>query len=543
MKENYQLINYIHSQRWCGFKQAIAEGKVIDVNLDSVPFDNGQKFFTLGEATLENGEKKVFFMPLAIGHLDGVESVNINGEEMFDATRAPDYWNKLTDFFKENKNKVTFSNGAFVKYFPIGEQDVVKNNFNATSKPLNVEQSNTTIKVGDSEIAFKQDRMIESDFGVSTEVEMNAKLMEGKCSAMPKTYGAFIMKEPDGKVATIGIVQEFVPNRGDLWEFANHYLVAALKEAETRKLNVIDPNEHRAFIEMMKRLGNKTTEMSECLSKPNGNPDFEPEAIDATYLYGYRKNLDVLLYQTKETIQNNIENLSGETKSQTENLLRNWDNLTQSFVNKNISLLESGQEKSKIVRVHGDFHLGQVLVTKDGDLKFLDFAGEPGLPLTERKKKHPETRDVAGMYRSISGYLGPVVAETFAATGETVKRANGSDKNVTDPTKEAWANRAIASIIEHSTAAFMNGKSEQQPMMALEILRKNLYEVGYEVGNRPDLAHIPVKGLVGLLNGKSNERAQQMIKTDHKHYAAAIKNNNDNNNMAYYSYAKTGNDL
>lgn len=530
MKVNNELINYIRSQRWCGFKSDIIEGKIIDINLDSIPFDNGQKLFTLGEAILDDGSKKTFFMPMAKGRMDGVDGVIIDDQEMFDAMSAPDYWKKLTDFFKENRNKVVFNSGAVVKYFPIGEQDIVKSNFNSASQPLNVDQSNTTIKVGNSEIAFKQDRMIESDFGVSTEVEMNAKLTEGQCSAMPKTYGAFIMQEPDGKVATLGIVQEFVPNRGDLWGFANRYLVGALKEAEQRGMEAIAPDEHKQFIAMMENLGQKTIEMSECLAKPNGNPDFEPEAVDATYLHSYRKNLEVLISRTQKTIEENIENLDGEARVQTEKLLANWDHSTKSFVNKNVSLLENGQEKSNIVRVHGDFHLGQVLVTQNGDLKFLDFAGEPGLPLTERKKKHPETRDVAGMYRSISGYLGPVVAETFAATGETVKRANGSDKNVTDPAKEAWARKAIALMIERSTAAFMSGRSEQQPMMALEVLRKNLYEVGYEVGNRPDMAHIPVSGLISLLGGNGNEMAQQKTKSEGKLYAAA------NNNTAYQAY-------
>ena len=115
------------------------------------------------------------------------------------------------------------------------------------------------------------------------------------------------------------------------------------------------------------------------------------------------------------------------------------------------------------------------------------------------------------MYRSISGYLGPVVAETFAATGEIVKRANGTDKNVTNPEKEAWANRAVAPMIEVATRSFLDGRSEAEPMLALEILRKNLYEVGYEVSNRPDMAHIPVKGLVSLLNS-GEELAQKRTK-------------------------------
>lgn len=516
MKVNNELINYISQQRWCGFKQDIADDRVVDINLDSIPFDDGKKNFTLGEATLDDGTKKMFFMPMAKGHSEEHQTVMIDGVEMYDALKTSDYWEKLMEFFQENHNHVTFNNGNVVKYRPIGPQEIVEENLHSSSKALHVEQSNTTMRVGDSAIAFKQDRMIESDFGISTEVEMNHKLMEAECMAAPKTYGAFLMKEPNGKIATLGIVQEFIPNQGDLWEYANNYLVEALRDAHKRGLTAVDPEEHNGFMALMENLGQKNENMFKALTRPNGNPDFEPEPVDEAYLRGYRKQLEVLLFQTKRTIEQNINNLEGEARKQTEGLLQNWDELTGSFVARNIRLLESGAEESHIVRVHGDFHLGQVLVTKDNDLKFLDFAGEPGLPVKERKRKYPETRDTAGMYRSISGYLGPVVAETFAATGLTVKRANGSDKNITDPRKEAWANKAIAPIIEASTKAFMRDKNEQQPMMALEILRKNLYEVGYEVGNRPDMAHIPVKGLVNLLgNGSAN--IKQKVLGDFNH--------------------------
>ncbi len=498
MKGNNELINYIHTQRWCGFKQEIADGRVTDVDLDAIPFDNGNKFFTLGTAKFDDGTEKKFFMPLAKGHMDGVESVTINGQEYFDAMKTPDYWKSLMNFFKENHNAVTFNNGAVVKYHTIGEKEIVQDNLASSSKPLNVEQSNTTIRVGD-DIAFKQDRMIESDYGVSVEVEMNAKLMETGCSAMPKTYGAFIMEEPNGEIATLGIVQEFVPNRGDLWSYANNYLVNALNEAQANGQDKIDVNDHKDFIEMMRDLGRKTAEMSECLARSNGNPDFEPIPVDEAYLYKYEKSLSVLLFQTEKTIEQNLQNLDGATKKQAEDLLQNWDNLTHNFVQAQVKKINNGEAQSNIVRVHGDFHLGQVLVTKNNDLKFLDFAGEPGLSVKERKVKYPETRDFAGMYRSISGYLGPVVAETFAATGEIVKRANGTEKKVTNPEQEAWANQAVVPMIEAATQAFLNGRSEREPMLALEILRKNLYEVKYEVGNRPDMAHIPVKGLVGLL--------------------------------------------
>lgn len=156
MKVNSELINYISQQRWCSFKKDITDNRVIDLKLDSIPFDGGEKFFTLGKAMLDDGSEKTFFMPMAIDHDGAHQTVEINGVKMFDALKAPDYWEKLMAFFKENHNKVSFSNGSVVQYRPIGRQNVVAENFTAESKPLNVEQSNTTIRVGNDAIADRK---------------------------------------------------------------------------------------------------------------------------------------------------------------------------------------------------------------------------------------------------------------------------------------------------------------------------------------------------------------------------------------------------
>ena len=483
MNNKKNLLNYINSQRWCGFKQDIAQGNVVEVKLDSIPFDDNKKLFILGTAELTDGTQKKFFMPMAKGELDGVNGVEINGQKMYDATKAPDYWKSMMAFFNENNNSVKFESGAVVSYQTIADEELVSDNLNVRSRALNVEQSNTTIKVGDG-IAFKQDRMIETDTNLSTEVEVNMKLMDAECHCIPQTYGTFIMTEPDGKMAALGVVQEFVPNQGDLWEYANTYLGEALNNSYAGSKEVINPKKHQDFVQLMYRLGEVTTDLSACMSKDNGNPDFKPEVIDDTYLHIYEKNMQVLLYKTKKTIEQNVENLSGDTKVKTQNLLANWDSLTTDFVKNNIKKIQNNPAPRSIVRVHGDYHLGQVLVTKDNDLKVIDFDGEPSLPIAERRMKYPETRDIAGMYRSINGYLGAVVAENFAAGDED---------------KKVWANKALSPIINASVKSFLNGRDEHDPLLSLEILRKNLYEVTYEVSNRPEMAYVPIKGLSALL--------------------------------------------
>ena len=122
----------------------------------------------------------------------------------------------------------------------------------------------------------------------------------------------------------------------------------------------------------------------------------------------------------KEEVKNykdiveNLDKLPQDSKKKASYMLSNWESLTQSFIQKQLTQINSSDDKGYTCRVHGDFHLGQVMVTKDNDLRFIDFAGEPGLSAEQRKQKHIYVRDYAGMYRSIYGYMGAVAVEEFA---------------------------------------------------------------------------------------------------------------------------------
>lgn len=158
-------------------------------------------------------------------------------------------------------------------------------------------------------------------------------------------------------------------------------------------------------------------------------------------------------------------------------------------------MISSDNGAGYVCRVHGDFHLGQVMVTDDNDLCFVDFAGEPGIPIEQRKQKHINVRDIAGMYRSVSGYLGAVSVEEFAANA-------GSPELIQE--RKEYASKAISPLIDAASRAFLGQKTLKNPWLSLEVFRKNLYEVNYEVCNRPQMAYVPINGLSKLL-GKSEK--------------------------------------
>lgn len=484
------ILDYLHDCRWCSFKEDIRKGTVRDVRLEKLDFDDGRKLFVLGEATMGDGKKRYFSMPLAKKGAvsDDGKFIVLNGAIYADALQEPDFWQSWNKLLKENNGLVRFNNGWMLESVSFSEETVVADNAEESSKPLGVEQSNTTLNVG-GKLAFKLERMIEFSDGLNSEFEMNQKLMREECSVMPKTYGGYVWRLPDGKQASAGIVQEFVQNQGDLWNYMLNYLESRLKDGYLRQRS-LTAADNQPFMRLIRNLSQKTAEMGECLSRKDSNPNFAPEAVGDNFIRGYGKQLDVLLYQTGRSISRNLNRLSEPAHSQAQKLLDNWEELTSSFVNGRMADLQAAEDKGMINRVHGDFHLGQVMVTKDGDLRFIDFAGEPDLPMEQRKQKHIYVRDVAGMYRSIKGYLGAVAVENFAADAPSA---------IVAVERKTWAQKAIKPLIDSASRAFLGERKVNDPWLSLEILRKNLYEVNYEVNNRPAMAYVPISGLADLL--------------------------------------------
>ena len=492
------LMEYLHAQRWCNFKEELRQNKISDIKLYSVPYDQNNKLLTLGKVELSSGsEARYFLMPLAkIDENDDIaknNTITINGVKYADALKKDDFWKTFNQFLSENEY-VEFPNGYKLEAHNLDKSNVIEQYSNTSSRPLGVEQSNTTLSVGDNEIAFKLERMLSFSKDINPEFEMNEKLMRENCQVMPKTYGYLTITDNKGRTSSAGITQEFVKNKGDLWNYLVEYLKDRLQEGYLTQRN-LTPEDNPEFMDIMANLGEKTQEMGDCLSSQDNNPSFTPENVDDKFIRTYVKNMQVLLFTTKRSIENNLNKLPDDIKEKASNILNNWDNLTGKYIEDKISKIQSLENKGQLVRVHGDFHLGQVMITPDNNLKFIDFAGEPGLPIEERKQKHISVRDIAGMYRSIQGYLGAVAAEEFSNT-------TSDDK--TKENRKNYALKAIQPLINAGSQSFLGKQSLKNPWLSLEVLRKNLYEVNYEVNNRPQMAYVAVNGLSTLLTEKHN---------------------------------------
>ena len=488
-----KIIAYLSKTRWCDFKENIEKDEIKNLQLTALPFDNNQKAFVVGTVNFTDDRPQKFFsMPLSIKKEAPEDDRNFisddKGNYYTDALLEPDFWSSFTKLLKEHNGKITFPNGFTLESATIGKDDMFLELPSETSKPLGVEQSNTTLKVGNSKVAFKLERMLDFSDGINSEFEMNEKLMREQGSFMPKTYGGLIWRNKEGLEASGGIVQEFVKNKGDMWNYLQNILQQRLEE-NFKRGTTLTPSANQDIITLVTTLSKRTQEMKETLGKEDSAPEFSPEKVSPSFLRQYEKNLSVLLYQTKNVIKENVHKLPSDIAHKAEYILNNWEPLTSSFVEAQISAIKTEQDQGTLHRVHGDYHLGQVMVTPDDDIKIIDFGGEPALPMSERKQKYISVRDIAGMYRSIKGYLGAVAVEEFAsrAPTEEIKQE-----------RKIWGKKAISPLINNISATFLGSQKLSDPWLSLEILRKNLYEVKYEVSERPSMAYVPVQGLSDL---------------------------------------------
>jgi len=316
------------------------------------------------------------------------------------------------------------------------------------------EQSNTSV-VFDEELILKIFRRLEP--GLNPELELLRFLTDHGFANIPALGGwyAYIGRPLE---ATLGILQEFVPAAIDGWELA-------LRELER------SPD---GFLARLRRLGEVTGALHTTLGSDSTDPAFTAEEPSA-------ESLALLT----ATIDDEIETVFAELPTD-ETALAPIAGRAEDVRERLRGLSQLGAI-GKLIRHHGDYHLGQVLWAS-GDWLVIDFEGEPARPLAERRRKRSPLRDVAGMLRSFA----------YAATAGSLLRG------VEVP--EDWESRAreeflagYMDTVDHSLLPA--GEEATARLLAIFELEKAVYELRYELDNRPDWISIPVAGILRLLEG------------------------------------------
>jgi trehalose synthase-fused probable maltokinase len=318
-------------------------------------------------------------------------------------------------------------------------------------RPVGVEQSNSSVVFGEA-LILKAFRRVEP--GVNPELELLRFLSEREFPNIAPLAGWY---EFEGRFidATLGILQEYLVDARDGWELALDEIAS-------------DPD---GFLGRLRALGEVTGELHSVLGSDSSRPDFAPDQPS-------QEALSLLTADVDEQIERIFLDLP-ESEAIAPIAGRGQD------VRERLQALSHIGAGGRVIRTHGDYHLGQTMLTDRGWV-ILDFEGEPARPLPERRLKRSPLRDVAGMLRSFS----------YVTAGARLLR--GVD------VPEEWEERARAAFLEGyfervDTGLLPPGEAPTAQLLSVFELEKAVYELRYELNNRPDWVGIPVAGILRLL--------------------------------------------
>ncbi len=433
------LIDYVTRQRWYGAKsRTVAHAGV----LESVVLrtTEPQLALALVELRYETGAHDIYQLIYALREgelgLDGLAEDPQLARELVSAMRSG-----LT--LQGAEGIVEFA--AVEGFAAIGRE--------LTSvRPIGSEQSNTSV-VFDEELILKIFRRLEP--GINPELELLRFLTERGFDNIPP-LGGWYSYSGGPLSATLGLLQEYVSEGRDGWELALDEIGSAPER----------------LLDRLRRLGEVTARMHTVLGSEQSDPSFAPEEPSV-------ESLSLLTATVDEEISRLFLSLP-EDDERLEPILGRGEE-----VREQLRLLSTAGSTGRIIRTHGDYHLGQTLWSGT-DWIVLDFEGEPARPLVERRRKRSPLRDVAGMLRSFA----------YAATASALSRG------VEVP--EDWEERARARFLDAyletvDPTLLPSGQPTIERLLTVFELEKAVYELRYELDNRPDWVGIPVAGIQRLM--------------------------------------------
>jgi len=245
-----------------------------------------------------------------------------------------------------------------------------------------------------------------------------------------------------------------------------------------------------SYLDHARLLGMRTAELHSVLASDDSDPLFAPEPYDIMHQQSMYGSISAHMARTFELLRGRMKTLSPESRQLAEMIVTREseiDHLLERVTRRRIDAVRT--------RVHGDYHLGQVLWTGE-DFVIIDFEGEPGRPLSQRRFKRNPLRDVAGMLRSFE-----YASQAALRDG----RHRAEDLPILEGWGHAWAQWAAGSFLGGyldrvaGTRIVPKADADLEMLIRFFLIEKVIYEIGYELNNRPDWIDIPMRGLLALL--------------------------------------------
>ena len=522
------LPSYLYSRRWFGGKARVVQSTRI-TEVIPVQYQDTQTQLLFVKLEYTEGTPETYVLPLACATATelGNEPSHIHPEQvvaylqvqsaeeikvLYDAVGDHNFLAFPLDAIAHHRS-YQGKNGTLVATATEALAPILSEAHNLNPSLLRGEQSNTSLVYGDR-LILKLFRKLEE--GINPDLEIGRFLTEKKVSEhFTPVAGALEYRSKGSEAISIGILHQFIPDTRDAWSYTLDSLrdyferVMVLPGSDLRDNELLSPGapgliEKKAspfgydlllsYLNTVELLAKRTAQLHIALASNPEHPDFAPEPFSSFYqrsVYQYMRNLtgQVLLLLKKR-----IHTLTPEAQQLSQTILNRQEQILGRFkalLNQQITVMRT--------RCHGDYHLGQVLYTGK-DLIIIDFEGEPARPLTERRMKRSPLRDVAGMLQSFH------YAVTMGLRNEV---ENGMIRPDNLVVMEQWAQFWYSWVSDTflktylSTAAGWSfiPQSQQELGVLLDayLFEKSIYELNYELNNRPDWVDIPLQRILQLL--------------------------------------------
>jgi maltose alpha-D-glucosyltransferase/alpha-amylase len=375
---------------------------------------------------------------------------------------------------------------------------------NPQVRPLAVEQSNSTVVI-DDKVIIKLLRRIEN--GIHPEAEIGHMLAERGYRNTSPALGEIRRVSPDGESRTLAVVQGFLRNQGDGWTWALAYLARALEDAA---LAMQSGGDGGTTAELMApyetfatTIGKRLAELHACLAQPSDDPAFAPEPAGKDDVAVWEAQAQDQLDRAFEALEKAKGNLDEESAAIAAKVLGKRRE-THDLLRKLAHAKNAGLK----TRIHGDFHLGQILVVQN-DIHIIDFEGEPAKPLKARRAKASPLRDVAGILRSFDYAAAATVSNRPPTSPKLDQKQLDLLEKFTAAAGEAFR-KAYQAVLLESPHPWLDAESGER-LARMFLIEKAAYEICYEAANRPGWIAFPLRGLTRLIERKT----EKMLEPQH----------------------------
>ncbi|RLD28144.1 MAG: trehalose synthase [Bacteroidetes bacterium] len=504
------LEDYIIKQRWYGGKASklkyieLAEyfriqqndevyyGLILEVNFKEAFYQH--YFLPIAFVSDENFAKKDRILPISIKGQEGfiIDAINLEAFRKL-------VFERILNALPKDKTRVQYH-----------KSQLFKNAIYESSRFMGLEQSNTSI-VYNEKYVLKFFRRIYAD--KNPDYEMSRFLSEKKdYKNTPAYLGSIQIKDHENTNITIGLMQEMISNEGDAWDYMlkefhkvflnlehKHIAINSLPKTEDfGRLDITDvPPQIIDWVGLnvftkVQTLAKRTAEMHITLGSEFEDTAFTPTHFNGDYTVWLKNRLLYQFQNRLNIVENSLNKLDGLALELAHEFLDKKNLIRKRFVNFDWTKL-----KGERIRVHGDYHLGQILVN-DNDFYILDFEGEPESTIRDRKVKQPPLKDVAGLFRSFHYAIYATIFNNIDIYKHEQQELFEAGEILYQYIKGVFLGTYIVEIQN----ANINIGYHQERIFLLKyaMLEKAVYELGYELNSRPRWAVIPLKGISNIIN-------------------------------------------